>query len=107
MNTIFDPIDFSVALTKQLFNYDSQTGVIRLNSTGQKIGSLNTADGGTRIEYNGKSLDGARVAWILATGNTVPPGYAVVCRQRTPGHYGNRLNNLYLVDVMSDPNFFE
>ena len=106
MNTTFEAIDFSVAMTNQLFSYDSKTGVIRLKSTGCKIGNLNTADGGTRIECNGKTLSGARVAWIIATGNTIPPGFAVVCRQRTPGHYGNRISNLYLVDVARDPNFY-
>lgn len=107
MNTAFDAIDFSVAMTNQLFSYDSKTGVIRLKSTGCKIGNLNTADGGTRIECNGKTLSGARAAWIIATGNTIPPGFTVVCRQRTPGHYGNRISNLYLVDVARDPNFYE
>ncbi|AGV55600.1 putative HNH endonuclease [Escherichia phage SSL-2009a] len=84
MNTAFDAIDFSVAMTNQLFSYDSKTGVIRLKSTGCKIGNLNTADGGTRIECNGKTLSGARVAWIIETGNTIPPALplcAVSARQ--------------------------
>lgn len=106
MNTIFEAVDFSVAMTNQLFTYDSKTGVIRLKATGCKIGNLNTAEGGTRIECNGKTVSGARVAWIIETGNTIPPGYAVVCRQRTPGHYGNRMSNLYLVDIARDPNFY-
>lgn len=99
-------LDFSVEFIKANFIYDSIHGVIREKATGKHIGNPNSQDGGTRIEFNGKTMPGARVAWILQTGKAIAAGMAVTLRQRAPGHYSNRINNLYLVDVMKDPNYF-
>lgn len=107
MNTKIERVDFSLAYIQNNFTYSALTGVIREKATGSKIGNINTGDGGTRVTHNGKTVSGARIAWMLSTGKDIAPGYAITLRQRTPGHYGNRLNNLYMVDVLKDPNYFE
>jgi hypothetical protein len=106
-NATITPVDFSVAYLKAHFTYNAHTGEIREQGTGSRIGSPNSQDGGTRIPHNGKDMSGARVAWILATGKNIPVGFAITLRERTPGHYGNRMNNLQPVDIVANPNIFE
>lgn len=107
MHTKFERVDFSLAYALANFTYSPLTGVIRDKATGEKVGSINTGDGGTRVTHNGKTVSGARLAWILSSGKDIPVGCAITLAQRTPGHYGNRFNNLYMVDVIKDPNYFE
>lgn len=107
MNAKIERVDFSVAYMKAHFTYDSISGAIREKSTGKLIGSPDSQNGGTIVKHNGKDLKGARIAWILTTGRDIAPGFAICLRQRTPGHYGNRINNLQPIDVIADPNYFD
>ena len=90
--------DFSLAYALAHFTYKFDTGEIREQKTGKLVGAPNSQDGGTRVTHNGKTVSGARLAWQLYTRKDVPVGGTITLRQRTPGHYGNRSNNLQSVD---------